>query len=211
MNNPAAASAVKRAIIQSFLWSTVWAILALALGWWLCRFIRRRSLRIVARTGLVALLFTPTIYWFPDLHGGFPMPAWSAILLGLRRGDLGGVLYGVVPVGVVWLLLASISLAISRRRAARSVDALVDAGKVSFSPNRGSSCDDLILIDGARTDREGIDAELVWLSRNYPGYQKLRANRGHCPNRVVDVVEIRTPDGHHLEVMFDVTSTYAKV
>ena len=108
-------------------------------------------------------------------------------------------------------VLTAVSCASQAGPVPRDSPLWVDPGKVSFSDNRGTSCDDLIVTKGAKTDFEGTGAELIWLAQHYPGYRKLDAGMGSCPNRVVDVVEIQTQDGQKLKVMFDITATYGKM
>ena len=87
----------------------------------------------------------------------------------------------------------------------------VDPGKVSFSRSRGRSCNDLVVIRGAETDFQGTGAELMWLAKQYPGFKKLGSGMGDCPDRVVDVVKIKTSSGPELEIMFDITASYGKM
>src|SRR5262245_53360257 len=86
----------------------------------------------------------------------------------------------------------------------------VDPKSVSFSDNKGASCSDLVVITGAKTDFEGTGAEMLWLSRHYPGVRQRSSGLGNCPNRAVDVVTIDTADGATVTVMFDITASFGK-
>ncbi len=87
----------------------------------------------------------------------------------------------------------------------------VDPAKVSFSRNKGRSCKDLVVIRGAETDFQGSGAELLWLAKQYPGFQNLGSGMGDCPGKVVDVMKIKTSSGHALEIMFDISASYGKM
>jgi hypothetical protein len=185
------------------------AAVLLPAGWLLCGRLRIRKLRVVLRAGLLALMLVPTSYSIPNSEGGSTAPVWLAMLGGVLERNASGFVRGLLPFLAAWLVLAPAGVALLKRR--DRLAGRVDLRRVAFSANRGTSCEDLITIEGVRTDLEGRNAERLWLYRNFPGYRKLRATRGRCPNRVVDVVEIETDDGQRREVMFDVTATYFKV
>jgi hypothetical protein len=87
----------------------------------------------------------------------------------------------------------------------------VDPKAISFSDNKGTSCSDLIVIKGAKTDFQGTGAEMLWFSQHYPGFRQRTSGLGNCPNRVVDVVTIATADGDSVTVMFDITASFGKM
>lgn len=129
----------------------------------------------------------------------------------LSRKPLGGVRLrgGVVLIAAVGGLLAA--CASQQSPVPRDSPVWVDPAKVSFSQNRGTSCQDLVVIKGAKTDFEGTGAELIWLARTYPGYRQLSSGLGDCPGHAVDVVEIETPDNQRLKIMFDISATFGKM
>src|SRR5262245_21741787 len=189
--------------------SVLAAVIVVPAGWLICRRFRNRKLRVVLRTGLLALMVVPTSHSVPNFDESSPAPVWLAMLGGVLDRNPAGFVRGLLPLLAVWLLLIPAGLALLRRR--ERLAGRIDPRRVAFSENQGTSCEDLITIEGVGTDLESRNAERLWLSRSFPGCRKLQRSRGRCPGRVVDIIEIETTDGRRREVLFDVTATYSKV
>ncbi len=75
--------------------------------------------------------------------------------------------------------------------------------------NDGSSYEKAIVIE-EKTEKPGVDAEYVWLRKNYPGCsvnkQSLRYNNG----KPYDVLSITTADGKKKDIYFDISNFFGK-
>lgn len=88
--------------------------------------------------------------------------------------------------------------------------ARLDPSHIKFSPNRGTSCKDLIVISGPLNNFQGIAAENLWLENNYPGYQPQLQRLRDCAGRVVNEIQISTSEGETVNIMFDITHFFGK-
>jgi hypothetical protein len=82
---------------------------------------------------------------------------------------------------------------------------------ITFDGGDGSSANSAVVIKGARNTREGLEAQSLWVGKNYWGW------RGHArrpvkkdQDRVLDQVEFQTPQGETRTLVFDVSEFYGK-
>jgi hypothetical protein len=82
---------------------------------------------------------------------------------------------------------------------------------IVFDGGDGSSSDSAVVIKGARNTREGLEAQSLWVGKNYWGWQRhARHPVAKVKERVLDPVEFRTPQGEVRTVFFDVSEFYGK-
>ena len=74
------------------------------IGWKTSGKVKNEYLRLIIRAGVLSLAFAPTIYG----HAGL-MPAFYMIFLG---SGLNRVIYGVMPILVVWGIGAGVALSV---------------------------------------------------------------------------------------------------
>ena len=80
----------------------------------------------------------------------------------------------------------------------------------AFHGGDGSGCVEAVVIKGAATTLIGLRAQNTWLKEHFPGSERLRTQQGDCPERITDVVEIRTENGERKKIFFDITDFYGK-
>jgi len=72
----------------------------------------------------------------------------------------------------------------------------------------GSSFDTAILLDGAKNELSGVEAENAYVAAHYPGWhqnvQALLNNNG----RVYDRIDIVSPKGEPKSLYFDITDWF---
>lgn len=78
------------------------------------------------------------------------------------------------------------------------------AGGIRYDGGDGSSCEQAVVILGAKSEFEGIGAEYDWLGRHYPGSEVLEQALGQCDGHWADILSIRTAQGESREVYFDI-------
>ena len=92
------------------------------------------------------------------------------------------------------------------------VDSVPDGAKAEaiFSGGDGSTAEQAVVIAGASGEKNGIQAEYVWLHERYPGYrlrnQFLRNENG----KLYDEMRIVTKDDKPHTIFFDITSFFGK-
>lgn len=84
------------------------------------------------------------------------------------------------------------------------------AENVAFHGGDGSNCEQAIIIKGAANTLLGLGAENQWIEEHHPGAQRLSTHQGDCPDRITDVVEIRTTAGEQEFIYFDISEFYGK-
>jgi hypothetical protein len=89
----------------------------------------------------------------------------------------------------------------------------------TYSGGDGSDCAHAVVILGADTPAEGIEAQRIWLNKQFPGFTYQGSARGACdpagddrndPKRICDVVRIRTRQAGEKSLCFDITDYYRK-
>lgn len=78
------------------------SVLIAVIGWKLTRKVKNSFVRIIVRAAVVSTAFAPTIYG----HAG-PMFAVWVIFLGTGADR---VSYGLLPIGVIWVIIATFML-----------------------------------------------------------------------------------------------------
>lgn len=79
---------------------------------------------------------------------------------------------------------------------------------IQYSDNRGISSEDAIVISGATSHQEGIEAEYRYLVKNFPGHRVNRQALKNHQGRFYDEMELRLADGTSTKVYFDITQPY---
>jgi len=77
------------------------------------------------------------------------------------------------------------------------------------SKQDGSSFENAIVIK-EKTEKPGVDAEYIWLKKNYPGYKLIRQSLSSKEKNYYDVMEIKTADGENKTIYFDITNFFGK-
>lgn len=85
------------------------------------------------------------------------------------------------------------------------------APTISFSGGDGSSAEAAIVIDGARGESDGVDAEYIWFGNNLPGAKQLSQGLIISTDHAYDRIEVELPDGTKREVFFDISDFYGKM
>lgn len=81
---------------------------------------------------------------------------------------------------------------------------------IGYAGGDGSSCAEAVIIVGAATEAEGVQAEIDWIRTHYPGGRKGAQTPRALNGRNYDTVEILTAEGRVIEICFDVTGSYGK-
>ncbi len=85
-----------------------------------------------------------------------------------------------------------------------------DRKPIRFTGGDGSSRQAAIVIDGARNEVEGINAENLWVLKHQPGWRKAHQSLIQAGSRAFDAIEYEAPDGKHT-LWFDITSFFGKM
>lgn len=81
---------------------------------------------------------------------------------------------------------------------------------IGYAGGDGSSCAQAVIIVGAATEAEGVQAEIDWIRTHYPGGRRGAQTPRTLNGRNYDSVEILTAEGRVVEICFDVTGSYGK-
>jgi hypothetical protein len=73
----------------------------------------------------------------------------------------------------------------------------------------GSSFEKAILIN-EKLERPGVDAEYVWLKKNYPGYKMNSQSLSYHDKKPYDILHIETAEGKKIDVYFDISKFFGK-
>jgi hypothetical protein len=79
---------------------------------------------------------------------------------------------------------------------------------IGYSNNSGRSLLDAIVIAGATSHREGVEAEYQYLARLFPGYRVNRQALKNQSGRFYDEMDIELADGTSTKIYFDITEPY---
>ncbi|MDP4264074.1 MAG: hypothetical protein Q8941_16220 [Bacteroidota bacterium] len=74
----------------------------------------------------------------------------------------------------------------------------------------GSSFDKAIFID-KNNEKEGVDAEYVWLRSHYPGYTFIKQSLDSKGNKHYDILKIKTKEGEEKNIYFDISRFFGKL
>lgn len=85
------------------------------------------------------------------------------------------------------------------------------ANSISYSGGDGVSIKTAIIINGAKSEWDGVKAESEWIRANLPGYKKISQGLLHKSNHAYDLIEVQLPNGIKQEVYFDITSFFGKL
>ncbi len=75
--------------------------------------------------------------------------------------------------------------------------------------NDGSSFEKAIVIKEYR-EKPGVDAEYIWLRKNYPGYKLKMQALIHNNNKPYDKLDIITASGEEKSIYFDISNFFGK-
>lgn len=81
--------------------------------------------------------------------------------------------------------------------------------QASASDVPGSSFENAIVIE-EKTETQGVSAEYKWLAKNYPGYKSESQALLYNNSRPYDKINIKTADGKHISVYFDISNYFGK-
>jgi hypothetical protein len=73
----------------------------------------------------------------------------------------------------------------------------------------GSSYEKAIFIT-EKSEAKGVDAEYVWLKKNYPGYHLKQQSLRNYNKKSYDVLSIVTAQGQDKDVYFDISNFFGK-
>jgi hypothetical protein len=79
----------------------------------------------------------------------------------------------------------------------------------TYAGGDGSSLEHAVVINGAKGESDGVQAEYVWLRRHYPTHRLLRQAVKSVGGRMYDQMDMATPEGER-SVFFDITAFYGK-
>ena len=71
----------------------------------------------------------------------------------------------------------------------------------------GSSYDSAVVINEVH-ERQGIDAEYVWVRTNYPGSRVGMQSLNNYKNKAYDILHITTKEGKDKVIYFDISKFY---
>jgi len=81
---------------------------------------------------------------------------------------------------------------------------------IQFKGDDGSTKDQAIIILGAKSDFEGVDAEYRYLDKNYPDWEFDEQTLFFEKDMQYDLMAIELPDGSKKDIWFDISDFYAK-
>ena len=82
---------------------------------------------------------------------------------------------------------------------------------ITFDGGDGSSTAQAVVIKGARNIREGLEAQSLWVGKNFWGWRRhARRPPAKDQSRVLDQVDFMTPQGEVRTVVFDVSEFFGK-
>jgi hypothetical protein len=79
----------------------------------------------------------------------------------------------------------------------------------SISSNDGSSFEKAILIN-EKSETAGVNAEYVWLRKNYPGHKVIQQSLANNKNVPYDIIKIVTSDGQNKNIYFNISKFFGK-
>jgi hypothetical protein len=79
----------------------------------------------------------------------------------------------------------------------------------TYAGGDGSSLEHAVVINGAKGESDGVQAEYVWLRRHYPTHRLLRQAVKSVGGRMYDQMDLATPEGER-SAFFDITAFYGK-
>ena len=82
--------------------------------------------------------------------------------------------------------------------------------QLAYSGGDGTSCQQAVVIKGAKLRETGLLGEKMWLEQKYPGYRQTRESLLNSAGKQIDLVEFRTADGQTASVYFDLTDCWEK-
>ena len=81
---------------------------------------------------------------------------------------------------------------------------------IQFNGGNGSSKDQAIIIFGAESDSEGVDAEYRYLDLLYKGWELDEQTLIFDKDKQYDIMSIKLPDGSKKDVFFDISGFYGR-
>ena len=79
-----------------------------------------------------------------------------------------------------------------------------------YAGGDGSSCAEAVIIVGAATESEAVQAEIEWIRTHFPNGSRGAQTPRTMNGRNFDSVEIMTAEGKVIQICFDVTASYGK-
>ena len=61
-----------------------------------------------------------------------------------------------------------------------------------------------------KNESTGVDAEYLWLKKNYPGYKLKQQSLNFHNKKPYDILSIETKEGEEKEIYFDISNFYGK-
>lgn len=86
----------------------------------------------------------------------------------------------------------------------------IKIGHLVFEGGDGSSIEQAVVIENAKNEEEGVDAEAKWIRKVHPGWRKGNQALLNEKGKSYDQIEYATPDGKTMTVYFDITDFFGK-
>ena len=107
------------------------------------------------------------------------------------------------------LVVAAISFSCSHSKKLYHDDNENQEYKTTDTGVPGSSFENAIIIKET-SEMKGVSAEYEWLDKNYPGYVSEGQALLYNNSRPYDKINIKTKDGKHISVYFDISNFFGK-
>ena len=89
--------------------------------------------------------------------------------------------------------------------------ASTETPSISYQGGDGSSCEQRIIIVGAKGEPDGVASEYEWIERHYPGAGRKSQALTQCGEAPVDKLEIVTREGQEVTLVFDISGFFGKL
>ncbi len=84
-------------------------------------------------------------------------------------------------------------------------------GGITFAGGSGDSIEDAVIVQGAKGEPDGVDAEYFWLKKHYPTARREGQGVLTQGGRHYDRLDLTLPDGTKKSVYFDITAFFGKM
>jgi hypothetical protein len=81
---------------------------------------------------------------------------------------------------------------------------------ITYAGGDGSSCEQAVVISGAKGERAGIAAEYSWIRVHFPGYHRTEQDLTQCGDKPADLLHLEDGAGRKASVFFDISGFFGK-
>ena len=81
---------------------------------------------------------------------------------------------------------------------------------ITYGGGDGSTCEQAIVIQGAKGEPDGVASEYAWLKSHFPGYKMSRQAEINNSGKMFDQLDFADRDGKPHSICFDITAYYGK-